>query len=171
MRKEYFLFVHHTTSILTKLSTWCFKHSGDSSYSLLVNPSHTDEFSEGQNRCLWIYTLWIYSLSTLENTDDNRIFFVRSPHHKHFGKGQHLVLWALRLHWVLMMAKEYNHSIQFASIYLSIYLSICLSVCLSLVSSVCLSLCLPVCLQKIEMKYVYKVFWKLQVVNKLIKEF
>ena len=24
-----------------------------------------------------------YSLSTLENTDENRIFFVRSPHHKH----------------------------------------------------------------------------------------
>ena len=41
------------------------------------------------------YTLWIYSLSTLENTDENRIFFVRSPHHKHFGKAQHLVLWAL----------------------------------------------------------------------------
>ena len=29
---------------------------------------------------------------TLENTDENRIFFVRSPHHKHFGKAQHLVL-------------------------------------------------------------------------------
>ena len=33
-----------------------------------------------------------YSLSTLENTDENRIFFVCSPHHKHFGKAQHLVL-------------------------------------------------------------------------------
>ena len=32
------------------------------------------------------YTLWTYSLSTLENTDENWIFFVRSPHHKHFGK-------------------------------------------------------------------------------------
>ena len=31
---------------------------------------------------------YIYSLSTLENTD---IFSVRSPH-KHFGKSQHLVL-------------------------------------------------------------------------------
>ena len=28
MRTEYFLFVHHTTSILVKLSTWCFEHSG-----------------------------------------------------------------------------------------------------------------------------------------------
>ena len=27
MRTEYFLFVHHTTSILAKLSTWCFEHS------------------------------------------------------------------------------------------------------------------------------------------------
>ena len=35
------------------------------------------------------YTLWIYSLSLLENIDENRIFFVRSPHHKHFGKAQH----------------------------------------------------------------------------------
>ena len=41
--------------------------------------------------CLWIYTLWIYLLSTLENTDEDRIFFVRSPHHKHFGKAQHLL--------------------------------------------------------------------------------
>ena len=28
---------------------------------------------------MWIYTLWIYSSSTLENTDENKIFFVRSP--------------------------------------------------------------------------------------------
>ena len=44
--------------------------------------------------CLWIYTFWIYSLSTLENTDENGIS-VRSPHHKHFGKAQHLAFWAL----------------------------------------------------------------------------
>ena len=98
MRTKYFLFVHHTTSILAKLSTWCFEHSGDISCSLLVNPSHTDESWEGRNTCLWIYTLWIYSLSTLKNTDENRIFFVRLPHHKHFGKAQHLVLWALWWH-------------------------------------------------------------------------
>ena len=55
------LFVHHTTSILAKLSTWCFEHSGDISCSLLVNPSHTDESWEGRNTCMWIYTcLWIY---------------------------------------------------------------------------------------------------------------
>ena len=44
-----FLFVHHTTSILAKLSTWCFEHSGDIGCSLLVNPSHTDESWEVQN--------------------------------------------------------------------------------------------------------------------------
>ena len=60
MRTEYFLFVHHTTSILANLSTWCFEHSGDISCSLLVNPSHTDESWEGRNTWMWIYTLWIY---------------------------------------------------------------------------------------------------------------
>ena len=50
-----FLFIHHTTNILAKLSTWCFEHSGDISYSLLVNPSHTNESWEGRNTCLWIY--------------------------------------------------------------------------------------------------------------------
>ena len=55
MRTEYFLFIHHTTSILTKLSTWCYEHSGDISCSLLVNPSHADESWEGRNTCLWIY--------------------------------------------------------------------------------------------------------------------
>ena len=34
----------------------------------------------------------------LSPTDENRIFFVRSPHHRHFGKAQHLVLWALWWH-------------------------------------------------------------------------
>ena len=58
-RTEYFLFVHHTTSILAKLSTWCFEHSGDISCSLLVNPSHTDESWEGRNTCMWIY-IYIY---------------------------------------------------------------------------------------------------------------
>ena len=81
------LFVHHTTSILAKLSTRCFEHSGDISCSVLVNPKHTDESWEGRNTCLWIYTLWIYSLC-----------FVRSPHNKYFGKAQHPVLWALWWH-------------------------------------------------------------------------
>ena len=44
------------------------------------------------------YTLWLYLFSTLENTDENGIFFVRLLHHKHFGKAQHLVLWALLWH-------------------------------------------------------------------------
>ena len=35
----------------------------------------TDESWEGRNTCMWIYTFWIYSLSTLENTDENKIFF------------------------------------------------------------------------------------------------
>ena len=43
MRTEYLLFGHHTTSILAKVSTWCFEHSGDICFSLLVSPSHTDE--------------------------------------------------------------------------------------------------------------------------------
>ena len=60
MRTEYILFVQHTTSILAKLSTWCFEHSGDVSCSLPVNPSHTDEFWEGRNTCMWIYIHNIY---------------------------------------------------------------------------------------------------------------
>ena len=36
MRTEYFLFAHHTTSILAKISTWCFEHSGEISCSLLL---------------------------------------------------------------------------------------------------------------------------------------
>ena len=38
---------------------------------------------------IYIY-IYIY-----KNTDENKIFFVRSPHRKHFGKAQHLVLLAL----------------------------------------------------------------------------
>ena len=60
MRTEYLLFVHQNTSILAKLSTWCFEHSGDISCSLLVNPSHNDESWEGLNMCLWIYIVYIY---------------------------------------------------------------------------------------------------------------
>ena len=54
MKTEYFLLVHHTTSILAKLSTWCFEHLDDISCSLLVNPSHTDEFLEGRNTSIYI---------------------------------------------------------------------------------------------------------------------
>ena len=43
------------------------------------------------------YRLLIDSLRTLENMDDNRILFVRSPHHRHFDQAQHLVFW--RLWW------------------------------------------------------------------------
>ena len=56
---EYFLFVHHTTCILAKLSTWCLELSGEISYFLLFNPSHTDQSWEGQNTCMWIY-IYIY---------------------------------------------------------------------------------------------------------------
>ena len=61
MRTEYFLFVHQITSILAKLSTWCFEHSGDISCSLLVNPSHTDESWEGRNVSVDIYALNLFS--------------------------------------------------------------------------------------------------------------
>ena len=91
MRTEYFLFVHHTTSFLAKLSTWCFEHSGYISCSLLLNLSDTDESWQERNMCLWIYTLCIHSL-TLENIDENRLFFVCSPHHNHFGRARRLVL-------------------------------------------------------------------------------
>ena len=60
MRTEYFLFVHHTTSILAKLNTWCFEYSGDISCFLLANPSHTDESWEGRNTCMGIYIDYIY---------------------------------------------------------------------------------------------------------------
>ena len=48
--------------------------SMECSDAMLVNPSHTDESWVGQNTRMWIYMLWIYSLSTLENTDENKIF-------------------------------------------------------------------------------------------------
>ena len=54
---------------------WCFEHSSDINCSLLVNPRHADESWERWNTCLWIHTLQINSLSTLENTDENRTFF------------------------------------------------------------------------------------------------
>ena len=55
------------------------------------------------------YTLWIYSLATLERTDENRIFLVRSPHHKHFGQAQHLVLWALWWHQLFFTSELEPH--------------------------------------------------------------
>ena len=60
MRTEYFLFVHHSTNILAKLSTWCFEHSGDIICSLLINPSHTDESWKGQNTCPRLLTFIIF---------------------------------------------------------------------------------------------------------------
>ena len=84
MRAEYFLFVHHTTSISAKLSTWCFEHFGDISCSLLFNPSHTLMSPGWEGR--------IHSLNTLEKTDDESRIFVCSPHYKNFGKALHLVL-------------------------------------------------------------------------------
>ena len=60
MRTEYFLFVHSTTSILAKLSTWCFEQSGDRSRLVLVKPSHSDEFFEGRSTCLWKYALSLF---------------------------------------------------------------------------------------------------------------
>ena len=60
MRTKY-LFAHHTTSILAKLSTWWFEHSGDISCSLLINWSHTDESWEGRNMCMRIYIYILYT--------------------------------------------------------------------------------------------------------------
>ena len=41
----------------------------------------------------------------LENTDENKIFFVRSSHQKHFGKAQHVVRWALWWHQKEMLER------------------------------------------------------------------
>ena len=57
---EQICFCSFTTSILAKLSTWCFEHSGDISCSLLVHPSHTDESWAGRNTCMWIIYVYIY---------------------------------------------------------------------------------------------------------------
>ena len=57
MRTEYFLFLDHTTVVLKKLSTWCFEDSGDISFSLFVNSTHTNGYWKGENTCLWIYGL------------------------------------------------------------------------------------------------------------------
>ena len=161
MRTEYFLLLHHSRSILAKLSTYLVLsalswHQFFPSQWPSIDPSW-----EGRNTCLWIYALnliidhsgelwwehnilhffttpqpflqssapgalstvvtsvvlyvltratlmtpgkdktrvcghalWIYWSSTLENTDENEIFFVCLPHHKHFSKAQHQVLWA-----------------------------------------------------------------------------
>ena len=62
MRKKYFLFVHQ-------------KNFGKAQHQVLWALWWHQLFSTRP----WIYTLWIYSLSTLQNTDENRIFFVRSP--------------------------------------------------------------------------------------------
>ena len=62
MRIEYFLFAHHTASILAKLSTWCFEHSSDISCSLLVNPSHTDDSWERRNTCMYIYMMNVQNM-------------------------------------------------------------------------------------------------------------
>ena len=94
MGTEYCLLVHHTTCILEKLGTWCLEDSGDISCSLLVNLSQTDESWQGRNTCVWIYG-YNFSMSPLENTDENRIFFVCLADHKDFGKSQHLPLRAL----------------------------------------------------------------------------
>ena len=55
----FYMFVHHTTSILAKLSTWCFEHPGDISCSLLVKPTHIDESWEGRNTCLRMYIIFV----------------------------------------------------------------------------------------------------------------
>ena len=65
MRTEYFLFVHHTTSILAKLIAWCFEQSGDIScfYLLtratLMSPGKDETHVCGYIRSEFIHwTLW-----------------------------------------------------------------------------------------------------------------
>ena len=62
------IFCLFTTSILAKLSTWFFEHSGNISNSLLVNPSHIDDSWEGRSTCLWIYIyIHIYNLFSTQS--------------------------------------------------------------------------------------------------------
>ena len=89
-------FCSFTTSILPMLSTWCFEHSDDISCSLLVKPSHHDESWEARNTCLWIYALNLLIKHSGEHWWEQKYFLF--VHHKHFGKAQHLVLWALWWH-------------------------------------------------------------------------
>ena len=65
MRTEYFLFLHHTTSVLAKLSTLSFEHPGNISCSVLINPNHTDESWEGRNTCLYVLTQYILYILVL----------------------------------------------------------------------------------------------------------
>ena len=72
-------FVHSPQAFWLSSVTGVLSTLGDISCSLIVNLSHTDESWAGQNTCIRICTLWIYSLSTLlGNIDENKIF-VCSP--------------------------------------------------------------------------------------------
>ena len=134
------IFCSFPTSILAKLSTWCFENSGDISCSLLVKPSHTDESWEEWNTCLWIKTAWIYSLSTLENTDENRIFFVCSP--QAFWQSPasgalsalvtSVVFYSSTRATLTSPGKDETHVCGYLSISLSIYISLSLSLSLSI---------------------------------------
>ena len=59
MRTKYLF--SFATSILAKLSTWCFEHSCDISCSLLVNASHTDEPWEVRNTCLYSLNVYVHT--------------------------------------------------------------------------------------------------------------
>ena len=115
MRTEWFLFVHNTTSILANLSTLSTLVASIVLYSLtwawLMSPG-----KDKTRVCR--YTLWVYSLSTLENNDENRTRFVRSPHHKDFGKAQHLLLWALW--WHQLFSTRHMFAIYIFAIYIYI---------------------------------------------------
>ena len=74
MRTEYFLFVHHNTSILSKFTTLSFEQSGDINCSLDVNSSHTDESSEGRNARHWIYALNIFTEDSGEHWWEQNMF-------------------------------------------------------------------------------------------------
>ena len=116
MRTEWFLFVHNTTSILANLSTLSTLVASIVLYSLtwawLMSPG-----KDKTRVCR--YTLWVYSLSTLENNDENRTRFVRSPHHKDFGKAQHLLLWALW--WHQLFSTRHMFAIYIYLLYIYIY--------------------------------------------------
>ena len=97
-RTECFLFVRHTTSILARLSTWCFEQLGDINFSLRISSSHTHESWEGGNTCLCIYALNLFIEHSGEHGwEENISCSFTTPQ----AFWQHLVLWALWWHQLL----------------------------------------------------------------------
>ena len=82
-----YCYIIYYVAILFIFPLSCFSWISDVfSALLIISFSLTSGLTKSQTRlCICVYRCMY-------------IFFVRSPHHKHFGKAQHLVLWALWWH-------------------------------------------------------------------------